>query len=458
MEYKSTDELLSKAKEAENHTFENFDIHDKLSSKGNKGSLGQIIEEGLFGYDINSNNEADFADLGVELKVTPVKILKNNSLAAKERLVLNIINYLKEVNFTFETSSFWRKNKNILMMFYLWQEGQERKDYRILKSILYTYPEEDLEVIKNDWEIIVNKIRAGKAHELSEGDTMYLGACTKGATNKTIRIQPFSDIPAKQRAFSLKSSYMTTLVRKYVDNEKVVSFTNSNELKTKTLEDVLYERFEPYIGLTVAQISNKLNYDINPANKSTIANMISSLLGIKGTKLDDIEEFAKANIQFKTIRLEPNGIPKEHMSFENIDFEKWLKLDFEESQIYEKFEQTKFLFIVFAYNETKSQNPNREAYLKRVLLWNMPLQTIENEVKEMWERGRKILEEGVILKETPRGISNNLPKATENSVTHIRPKARNAADTVKLPDGLIITKQTYWLNREYIGKIVNKKD
>lgn len=456
MEYKSTDELLSKAKEADEHTFEEYDIHNKLSSKGNKGGLGQIIEEGLFGYNINSNNEADFADLGVELKVTPVKILKNNTLAAKERLVLNIINYMKEVNFTFETSSFWRKNQNILMMFYLWQAGQDRKDYKILKSILYTYPEEDLEIIKDDWETIVSKIREGKAHELSEGDTMYLGACTKGANKNSIREQPFSDTLAKQRAFSLKSSYMTTLVRKYIDNKKVVSFTTKNELKAKSLEQILYKRFEPYIGLSVKQISKKLEYAINPTNKSTIANMISALLGIKGTKLDDIEEFSKANIQFKTVRLEPNGVPKEHMSFENIDFDAWLNSDFENSQIYEKFEQTKFLFVVFEYKKTKTQNPEREAYLKRVLLWNMPEQTIQGEVKQMWDRGKEVLREGVVFKQTARGIRNNLPKATENPVTHIRPKARNGADKVLLPDGQEITKQTYWLNREYVAKIVNE--
>lgn len=454
MEYKSTDELLSKAKEADEHTFEEYDIHNKLSSKGNKGGLGQIIEEGLFGYNINSNNEADFADLGVELKVTPVKILKNNTLAAKERLVLNIINYMKEINFTFETSSFWRKNQNILMMFYLWQAGQDRKDYKILKSILYTYPEEDLEIIKDDWGTIVSKIREGKAHELSEGDTMYLGACTKGANKNSLRQQPFSDVPAMQRAFSLKASYMTTIVRKYIKQDNIVSFASKEELAKKSLETILQERFAPYVGLDMREISQKLDYEINPRNKSTIANMISRILGITGTKLDNIEEFSKANIQFKTIRLEPNNIPKEHMSFENVDFNAWLNDSFEESQFYQKFEETKFLFVVFQYRETPKENPDRIPYFKKVVLWNMPEQTIRNEVRLMWYRGRKVLKDGVELTVSSRGISNNLPSAKENHVTHIRPKARDGKDKVQLPDGQEITKQAFWLNKEYIAEIV----
>lgn len=456
MDIQSIDELIAIAKTADGKTFETFDINNRLNSRGNKGGLGQIIEEGLFGYDINSTNEADFEDLGVELKVTPVKVNKNNSLSAKERLVLNIINYMDEVNYSFETSSFWRKNAQLLIMFYLWEKELDRKDYTILKSILFTYPEEDLEIIKDDWEFIVAKIRAGKAEEISEGDTMYLGACTKGANKSSLRKQPFSNVLAMQRAFSLKQSYMTVLVRKYLDNEKVVSLTNKNELQQKSLEEIIYERFEPFFGLDVVEISKKIDYQINPSNKSTIANMISTMLGVKGTRLDDIEEFAKANIQFKTIRLEPNGVPKEHMSFENVDFNRWVTDSFENSQFYEKFEQTKFLFVVFEYHETKQQNPDRIPVLKTVFLWNMPETTIQTYIKAMWESGRNTLIEGVKLEPTKRGMSNNLPKATENPITHIRPKARDGKDQVMLPDGQMITKQCFWLDRNYIADIIRR--
>lgn len=456
MDFNSLDEIIARAKDAEGKTFQDFDINQRLFSKRNKGGLGQIIEEGLFGYEVNSSSEADFGDFGVELKVTPIKVNKNKTLSAKERLVLNIINYMEEVNYTFETSSFWRKNEKLLIMFYLWEKELDRKDYQVLKSILFTYPEEDLEVIKNDWAIIVEKIKAGKAEELSEGDTMYLGACTKGATKNSLRVQPYSEVPAMQRAFSLKQSYMTSLVRKHIDQEKIISFTTAGELKNKSLEEILYERFEPYIGKSVLEISKLIRYTINPSNKSTIANMISTMLGITGIKLNDIEEFSKANIEFKTIRLEPNGKPKESMSFEIVDFNRWLSDSFEESQFYEKFEETKFLFIVFQYDETAKENPNRVPYFRKVILWNMPEKIIQSDLKEMWVIGRKVLQEGVKLTPIKRGVSNNLPKSTENQVAHIRPKARNASDTVQLPDGQYITKQAYWLNRNYIAKIINE--
>lgn len=459
MEYETEKELLEQARKANGKTFNEIDQTNRLSQNG-KGNLGQIVEEGIFNYEVNSNPLPDFENLGIELKVTPVKQNKNGTLSAKERLVLNIINYMEEYKYNFKTSSFWMKNQRLLIMFYLWQKELERKDYRVIKSILFDYPEEDLEIIKQDWETIVNKIKEGKAHELSEGDTNYLGACTKGASRKSVRVQPFSDIPAKQRAFSLKQSYMTSIVRKNIDKEKLTKFASASELKKKSLSEILYERFEPYLGMEVSAIAAAVDIPYSKKNKAINANLVSAILGIKGTKLKDIEEFSKANIQFKTIRLEPNGTPKEHMSFETIDFNRWVLDPFEQSQIYERFEMTRFLFAVFEFRETNKKNPNRKLYLKEIKLWNMPEEHINKYVYPMWEDTRQVLKEGVKLTQTKKGVSNNLPGATYNGVVHIRPKAQNAADKVQLPDGQMITKQCYWLDRNYISNLLkdNKND
>lgn len=462
MEYLTTDELIKKAKEAEGRTFGEIDFNNRLDNPKAKGGLGQVVEESYFGYEINSKSKPDFENLNVELKVTPFKRNKNGSMSAKERLVLNIINYMEEVKHDFYSSSFWRKNQKILLMFYEWLPNIDRKNYKIVKSILFTYPEEDLEVIKNDWENIVSKIREGKAHELSEGDTNYLGACTKGSNKNQLRKQPYSDIPAMQRAFSLKQSYMTTLVRKYINNEKLVSFTTKTELKKKSLKEILVEKFKPHIGKSIKEIAREQNIKYNPTNKAFVQNIISSFLGIKGTRLNNIEEFAKANIEFKTVRLEPNGKPKEHMSFENINFDEWMRESWEESHIRQRFLNTKFLFIVFEYKETKKENPNRELYFKGIKLWNMSFQTIETKVKELWEEVRFKLETGLNIKYKKHGNklieTNDLPKSKFNGVVHIRPKGRDGKDKVLLPNGQRITKQCYWLNSSYIAEIVKDLD
>lgn len=264
-----------------------------------------------------------------------------------------------------------------------------------------------------------------------------------------------------QRAFSLKPSYMTALARRYHLNEELVSFTTTNELKGKSLEEIIYSKFEKYIGLTDQEIAQKLSIDYKPTTKSFVPLLVSSLLGIKGTRLDKIEEFAKANIEFKTVRLEPNGKTKQSMSFETIDFHQWTNGSWEESEIRERFYQTKFLFVIFEFNQTKKENPNRKLYFKGIKLWNMPAPTIEKEIRELWEEVNKVIHEGIQIEYKKRGDkvveANNLPKINFNGVAHIRPKARNGADKVTLPDGQQITKQCYWLNNSYIADIITDK-
>lgn len=459
MEYLTTESLMEKAKEANGKTFGEIDIYDRLANKSSKGGFGQVVEESLFGYKINSDARPDFKHLNVELKVTPFKHNKNGTLSAKERLVLNIINFMEEVNYTFETSSFWKKNKNLLLMFYEWLPSVDRKDLKVIQSFLFTFPQADLEIIKDDWKTIVNKIRTGKAHEISEGDTNYLGACSKGANKNSLRDQPFSSERAMQRAFSLKQSYMTTLVRQYLGDSNLVSFANKDELKKQSLQDLLLSKFAPYKGLTITEMAKQLEVAYNPENKSFVPLLVSSLLGIKGTKLDSIEEFSKANIQFKTVRLEPNGIPQESMSFEKIDFNLWKDEEWEDSIIKTKFEETKFLFVVFEFKETKKENSKRNLYFKGIKLWNMPSNTIETEIKQLWEEVTKIIKEGVKIEYKPHGKQtrehNNFPKKDFNGVAHIRPKAQNGKDKTLLPDGQKITKQCYWLNNNYIGDILS---
>src|SRR5699024_2714372 len=133
-------------------------------------------------------------------------------------------------------------------------------------------------IIKQDWETIVSKVKAGRAHELSEADTNYLGACPKGASKKSLRSQPYSEELAMQRAFSLKQSYMTTLVRKLISQEDLVKFASPQELKNNTLLELLEKRFAPYKEKSLEDISFNTGLNINYRSKSFLQEFISGLL------------------------------------------------------------------------------------------------------------------------------------------------------------------------------------
>lgn len=414
-----------------------------------KGNFGQILEKFYFGYDPNSKSEADFFEIGMELKSSPLKQLKNNEFRSKERLVLNIINYIEVVNQQFEKSDFWKKNANILLIFYLHQAGYDILDYLIKLVDEWSFSSTDLEVIKKDWELIKQKIADGKAHELSEGDTFYLGACTKGANANSTRKQPFSDIPAKQRAYSLKQGYVNHIIAS-IANESTGIFgkliTSVAVAKKQTIEQVVISRFLPYYGKSIEQILAMTGVELNTTAKSFYANLTKTILGIELDK--EIEEFEKAEIIVKTVRLKENNLPKEDISFPIFKYEEIVNEEWDDSNFKDILEH-KFLFVFFQYE-------NEQLILRKVKFWNMPYADIL-EAEKVWATTKEVVSNGNIVKKVVGTTRyTNFPNKTFNSVSHVRPHATNAADMYPLPtkDKLTkaneYTKHCFWLNNTYV--------
>jgi DNA mismatch repair protein MutH len=414
-----------------------------------KGNFGQVLEKFYFGYDPNSKSEADFSDIGMELKSSPLKLLKNNEYRSKERLVLSIIDYLKIVNQSFEESDFWRKNANILLIFYLHQSDLDILDYLIKIVDEWNFPTEDLEIIRKDWELIKNKVQQGKAHELSEGDTFYLGACTKGANSNSTRHQPYSDIPAKQRAYSLKQGYVNHIIASIANEPTEIygKILQSVSIANKqTIEEVVISKFLPFYGKTIEEIISLTGFQLNTTAKNFYANLTKAILGISLEK--EIEEFEKAEIIVKTVRLKENNLPKEDISFPNFKYEEIIQEDWDESDFKEILEH-KFFFVFFQFS-------NDNLILKKVKFWNMPYKDIL-EVEKVWKETKSIVQNGRIVKKldgTKR--QTNFPNKGFNKVSHVRPHAKNSLDTYPLPvnDQLTnanrYTKHCFWLNNTYV--------
>ena len=63
MQYDKTskESILKYALNLKGKTFGELDKFNRLKNKKNKGSLGHVIEESYFGYDINSDSNPDFS-------------------------------------------------------------------------------------------------------------------------------------------------------------------------------------------------------------------------------------------------------------------------------------------------------------------------------------------------------------------------------------------------------------
>lgn len=428
-------------------------------NKKRKGGLGEIIEERFFNYKADNLSEADFREAQVELKVTPYKINKNGSVSAKERLIISMINYMAIINMDFYNSNAWEKIKNILLVYYFWDPNiEDRLDY-VIKYVYMLSPKgEDLKIIESDFYKIRQKVIDGKAHELSEGDTLYLGAATKSSTSKDRTSQPNSKILAKPRAFSLKASYMTYVLRNYIlgDSEKEDSILKGDE--EVEFEEFILDKISKYKNKKDIDLFEMFFDDKNIRDKDKYSRLALKILGVK-TK--NAEEFEKANIQVKAVRLESQNKIKESMSFPAFKVMNLIKQKWEDSDIYKYFSETKFLFVIYKKKEDNY-------YLAGAKFWNMPVSDIEGTLHEEWKRAVNIFKEGVKFKiEEGKPIRNNLPKKSNTKILHVRPHAQKGAhlidgikygngkierDTDILPDGNRMTKQCFWLNNDYVLK------
>jgi len=200
---------------------------DGTSRVLSKSSVGYVIEDGYFGVGKNSNKEPDLAALGVEIKTSPLKMGKDGKLRVKEPLSLNIINYnLEHQNKSLKESSLYRKNRKILFVWYVHDEGL-RSAYVIKYVFLWEMDKQVLAELEPDYQAILDMIRKGKAHEIHQHQHNYLTLCPKHngvfkdpneRTSKTT--QPFSKEPAEVRAFRLKNSYMNIVIRRYLAKGK----------------------------------------------------------------------------------------------------------------------------------------------------------------------------------------------------------------------------------------------
>ncbi|MEI5909344.1 MutH/Sau3AI family endonuclease [Bacillus spongiae] len=504
------------------------------ASPRNKGWLGNAIEKDWFGLANNSRPEADFNNLGVELKCAGLKFFRTeNSWGAKERLVLNIFDFNEEHKRDFQNSSFLKKSKLVELMLYKYNpvdylqfEGKEYPtypDFLITHSILFNLKDlldDDWAIIENDWNIIMNMIRQGRAEDISEGMTQYLGAVTKGSkTAENQTTQPFSDKKAHRRAFSLRPTYMKEITKRIVQGELKSSITyasyqsdypelhkkidakqfdteehvikNLSELKHKTFEQIILDQFKPFYNMDKKSLAEKFDVRIKKKNDKASSRLIAQkMFNLKGD-LEKTDEFKKAGIAVKIITVASNQRKKASerrlttQGFKlgsDVSFIKDIStLDWEDTRVYDYLSTTKFLLVVY------EKTPEGEIF-KGAKFWYMPENELMGTVKKTWELIKQALISGVeltfkcvkISAKNKKGyeIENNLPSQVSGpQILHIRPSAgesdyHESINSDLLPSPAIwqnrpedmkdiltdnyMVKQALWLNKNYMYQQVKE--
>ena len=422
----------------------------------NRGDLGTLVEIHFFEHKPPNDHNPDFAEAGLELKITGTSDYKRipksgEILRAKERMTLTNINFRTIENEEWETSTLLAKCNLMLILLYRYDKSvsvvdqyfnlnplltlmfqsrlnQTSNEIKFITSTAFQISEPDLEQIRRDWEFIRQKIMDKRAHELSEGDTFYLGACRKGSgkEDEALKKQTGSDIGAQSRAFSFKQKFLSKIVQGHSKEEVALGIG-----KGVTFEQAIENRFASFIGLTVKAISTELDYFTSSKSEKWL--LAKRILARGG---QSIEEFEKAEIQLKTVSLSKTGGCREDMSFPAFKCNELVSQNWEDSDFSYQVE-TKFLFVVF------KADSSGEDRLEKVMYWNMPYED-RLEAKRVWEdtKIRVVVD------------ARDLPKRKDSKVAHVRPHATNKKDVDLTPQGEWLVKRCFWLNGSYIAKVV----
>ncbi len=426
----------------------------KVNKRIDKGAIGGAFETQVFGKQLDNLSQPDLqfyidvynnelldhyqTDIDVELKVTAAKKLKNGEYRAKERLVLSMINYMDEFPEDFTNSHVYSKIRLMLIMYYLYEPNIAIENYKLLTTFFYNMSNHDISILERDYNIIIQKIKDGKAHELSGSDTFYLEACTKAANSSVTRQQPFSDIPAKPRAFALKNSFMNVLLNDNLSDTVEIEHNENNDLIhiENILNSMIGKRYDELKVLYAPNIKKSKN------EKSIV---FQNALGVKTNSLNDLSLFKKANISFKTFNITDTCHPADGVNFFMVDWNDFDTDTWEDSKLFDVL-NTKYFYCYFHKNKS-----DRTLIFAGYKFHGFNDDDVEM-AKRDWEKTRNLYLSGI-------SVDDNLGQLTsqENELFYVRTKGQNKQKSIKTyNNGQEIRGTAWWINSTWLKNNVVK--
>lgn len=420
----------------------------EYSVAGGKGDFGNAIEAGHFYYRPNSDSRPDFP--WGDLKCTGLRLKRSGEWTPKERLVLSKIDYLRIVRQSFEDFVAGQKLSELLLVFYRYERGVAPMDLMVELVELWSPEPDDWRMFREDWEAIKALVNGGRAQDLSEGGTKCLAACTKAADSSDRTPQPFGE-PAKPRAYCLKRSFIdqifrTLKARRARESAKDVPLLGLDDYLAGgvALEDFVVRKFRTYHGAPVESIAQRLEIDASTfLGKSRHARLAWAILnrlltGDPRTTAETVSQFRKAGIVIRTVRIKPSGKPAEDISFPAFDYvELAEEADWEDSEL-RALLASRFLFVFL------NEGADGVRHLSHVAFWSMPEEDVEGDARAVWRTTRDLVAKSCV---------QGLPRGSQTKAVHVRPHDTNSEPTVRLPDGTLTFRRSFWLNKKYVAGI-----
>lgn len=466
---KCENEILNRAKESIGLTVQEIcdksGIEKKELNIRNKGNIGNLIEEYWFGIKNNNSPLPDFQDAKIELKIIPLAINKNKTMSVKERTKICSINYNELVNEKWDHSHARNKLQKVLFIYYLYDK-ENLTNSKIKKIELFKLQGNDEFIIKKDWNNVYTFVKEGNAHNLSERICNILAASRSGSggkkpdgTKKDLVSQPNNNLDALKRAFSLKQSF-TNQRWNELNKKRYESILELLNISSEIFEEEIIKKLNMLDGLTLGEIAR--NFDIKvPNGKNAAATIIKKAIGFKNVN-SRIKEFEQLGIQVKIISTRKKDLkPFESVSFPTFKLKELVKENFYEGEdsdccsLLNEIRKILFIPIFRDLNDDVKDrkigkcffwSPSREELLIIEEEWNKYIQEINN---------GNVRVEIIPTKNGYREVSK-LSKESNTQIIHIRPHGKDRKDRDEDQYGNSIVKQSFWLNKKFLQKLLKK--
>ena len=183
MDFYNEDELMDYAKKLEGLRFSEISSLigklDESHRKHTKGVAAKVIETDYFGIPSNSSEAPDFENLGIELKVSPLRYIDRLKLyTTKERNVLKMVDYIEIAdNKEWTQTKVQIKLNRVLFVLYVHDKTLNAWDWKVVKVLIWSPSNQQNKLIQKDYSIMRQNVLAG--NNLREGDHTFFATCPK---------------------------------------------------------------------------------------------------------------------------------------------------------------------------------------------------------------------------------------------------------------------------------------
>lgn len=459
-------------------------VFDKAKTKPKiTGIAGDVIEQSVLGYPADSSQKPDLIVDGedTELKTTGIRKPKKKSVhqfEAKEPMSITAVSPEKISSEEFETSKFWHKLEKMLLVYYHYHYDSEETvkaieyaNFIIMGYQFHEFSDEDKEILRNDWSIVRNYIkRLQEQYENPENEYPKISS----ELRKDLMLIDIAPKWPNRPRFRLKRTTVSNIVQKYY-GEKLEKLS-TNYSTYKELDGKLHLLTELHHGKTIKQLMLELEIPIKLDDKEDVHKSITELIvvkmfGAKSKKISKVELFNKIGIIPKTVTQTKKGTKTEDTKLFTIDFKEWTdeNIDFEDSFVYNYFNNQQFLCILFEEPSTSSKLlENTFLGFKRLIFHESQ---IENEVRKVWNEVRELINKNQLV-ETPvftkdgKPIINktgtlkttiNFPKSKDN-VFFIRGTGADSTQKTLVINNIKMYQQNLWVQGKTLVQMLNEID